>query len=260
MQTPRLFAIAALALAIAAPACKKKSQEAATEPPPVAPTPADAAPPTAERDPTDRYLACIAAFNERNETDLAACYSGDAQLQLADAGEPMIGGAAVVASNVAVWTAMPDARQIPQITIVAGDRVAAVLHISGTHTGPLATPAGELAPTQARTGSFGIELADFGASGQIARAIQIWDTGLLLHQLQQAPNTRAPLTAGATPPRVLRSQDTPTERANLELARAVARAISSGDLDGAAKALGGESTVQATALADDAIGAAAIIA
>lgn len=260
MQPPRLFVIATLAVVIAAPACKKKNQDPPAEPPPKAAGTADAAPPTAERDPADRYFACIAAFNERNETDLAACYTAEAQLQLADAGEAMVGGAAVVASNVAVWTAMPDMRQVPQITIASGDRVAAVLHVSGTHTGPLATPAGELAPTQARTGSVGIELAELTSSGQISRAIQIWDTALLLRQLQQAPDTRAPLTASDAAPRVLRSQDTPAERATLELARALAKSVSSGDLDGATRALDGDSTLSATALADDAVSAKAIAA
>ncbi|HUH02570.1 MAG TPA: nuclear transport factor 2 family protein, partial [Kofleriaceae bacterium] len=206
------------------------------------------------------YLACIAAFNERDEAALAACYTDDANLQLADSGEPMVGGAAVVASNVAVWTAMPDMRQVPLITIVAGDRVGALLQVFGTHTGPLATPAGELAPTQARTGSFGIELADFTAAGTVLGATQVWDTGLLLRQLQQAPDTRAPLAASDASPRVLRSQDTPAERANLELARGLVTAISSGDLGGATRSLDAESTAQATALADDVVGATAIAA
>lgn len=258
MHAARLSLVAALALFVASPGCKKKDEPAAAPPTPAPSDAAVAAPEPAQTDPTDLYLACIAAFNARNEAELARCYADDAPVQLADEGAPMIGGAAIVASNVALWTAMPDTRQLPQVTIVAGQRVGALLYSTGTHTGPLVTPAGELAPTQATIGSVGIEIVDVAPGGRIARATQVADTGLILRQLQQLPSTRPPVVEGEAKPRVLRSQSTPAEKATVEALRTALAAFSTGDLDGAAKVLDDDSVLSATALVDDPVGAAAI--
>jgi len=242
-------------------ACSKKKDEPA--PAPEAPEPAPAAPPApapppAATDVASHYLDYVAAINERDEKHLAAAIAPDAELHLADSPEVLKGPDAVVKSNVELWTALPDIRIEPQLVLCRGDQVAALLLAHGTQTGPMQTRAGKLAPTQAETGSYGIELATL-KGGLITGGTQFWDVGLLLDQIRRAKGTRPAVTRGLGSPRVVvapvQSAAQPAAAAALNQ---VLHALGTGDIDSATQPLADDAVLSVSALPADVTGKAAI--
>ncbi len=237
---------------------KKKDEPAPATDTPEASAPPAPAPPPAATDVAGRYLDYVAAINERDEKRLAAAVAPDAELHLADSPDVLEGPDAVVKSNVQLWTALPDIRVEPQLVLCRGDQVAALLLAHGTQTGPMQTPAGTLAPTQAETGSYGIELATV-KDGLITGGTQFWDVGLLLDQIRKAKDARAPVTRGLSAPRVVVA---PVESAAQPAAAAALNqalhALGTGDLDSVTQAFADDAVLSVSALPTDITGQAAI--
>ena len=85
------------------------------------------------------------------------------------------------------WTAFPDLTfQITQ-TIASGDYVVDTWVGTGTHSGPMMTPAGASVPPTGRKGSIpGIDLFEI-KNGKIVRADVYFDTMTLMAQLGLVP-------------------------------------------------------------------------
>lgn len=251
----RSIKLPALLLCFAtAAACGKKEED----PPAPEPKPAvsDAAAPAPARTAVDHYLAYVAAFNERDEKALAAAFADDAELTLADSSEPMKGAEAIVASNVAFWTAMPDTRLEPQVVIHDGNKVAALLLGHGTHTGPMQTPAGELPATGAETGSFGIDLVELDATGKITRGVQFWDAQLLFAQIMRAPGARAAVRKGLGAPVVAAAEG--AEHPFAVKLREILTIVEKADKTAASQAFGEGAVVWHSGAPEDAVGVEAI--
>jgi len=96
------------------------------------------------------------------------------------------GADTVVAFMAPFLTAFPDVHHDVVTVIEAGDTVAIELEITGTHTQPLAGPAGELPPTGQRMNLKAANLWQV-ADGQITSYRVYFDTGTLMAQLGVAP-------------------------------------------------------------------------
>lgn len=92
----------------------------------------------------------IAALNAHDAAAFAATYSQDAVVHTSASPEPVRGRSAIEQDAQQWVTAMPDmAIQVEEL-VVEGPTAAMRLLFTGTHTGPLTTPAGEVPPTGKR--------------------------------------------------------------------------------------------------------------
>jgi len=83
-------------------------------------------------------------------------------------------------------TAFPDLRVKVEDQIADGDRVATRWLASGTHTGPLASPGGDIPPTGKRSNVTGITISRI-AGGKVVEEWHNWDTLGMMQQLGLAP-------------------------------------------------------------------------
>lgn len=102
---------------------------------------------TATQSYADAVRASIAAFNQGDASGYAAHYAEDAKLIGPFFPEPLLGRNVIEQTTAEMSTAFPDMHWTVVTLLVDGNRVACELHIEGTHTGPLATPAGDVAAT-----------------------------------------------------------------------------------------------------------------
>ena len=91
----------------------------------------------------DRHYA---ESDTQDYSDAAEIFSADVVTR-APGSEPMSGIDPFVAYGQGFLRAFPDGRIHRDRTVEAGDRIVVEGRFTGTHTGPLQTPAGELPPT-----------------------------------------------------------------------------------------------------------------
>src|SRR5687767_4514836 len=130
----------------------------------------------------DRHYAEI---NGHDFSDAGELFSPDVVTHVPDAG-PIAGIEPFVAYGRAFLRAFPDGRIHGDRYVESADRIVVEGRFTGTHTGPLQTPAGELPPTgRAMVLSFAdvFRVAD----GKIAAHRVYYDTLGLLAQLGLAP-------------------------------------------------------------------------
>jgi len=130
----------------------------------------------------DRHYAEI---NSGDFSDAAEIFGDDVVTQ-APGGEPMAGIAPFVAYGQAFLRAFPDGRIHRDRYVEAGDRIVVEGRFTGTNTGPLQTPAGELPPT-GRPLELPFADAFRIVDGRITEHRIYYDTGGMLVQLGLAP-------------------------------------------------------------------------
>jgi ketosteroid isomerase-like protein len=135
----------------------------------------------------DRHYAEI---NTNDFSDVADLFSADVVTQLPDAG-PLTGIAPFVAYGQAFLQAFPDGRIHGDRSLESGDRIVVEGRFTGTNTGPLQTPAGEVPPTGR---SMVLPFADVFrvADGKITEHRIYYDTVGLLAQLGLLPEPASP--------------------------------------------------------------------
>lgn len=100
-------------------------------------------------------------------------------------GMPPLKGAAAVRAMFEAWRgALPDMRHETVHGIEAGDTYAGETRFTGTHTGPLRTPAGELPPTRRSVSWQSADVVRF-REGRIASWHVYHDAGALFAQLSR---------------------------------------------------------------------------
>src|SRR2546429_4224842 len=96
---------------------------------------------------TTRLEAFWTAFEDGDLTRATEAFTPDCELVMP--GMPPMKGAAAVRGMFEAWrAALPDMRHETLHRVESGDTYAAETRFTGTHTGPLRTPAGELPPTK----------------------------------------------------------------------------------------------------------------
>ena len=99
----------------------------------------------------------VAAVNAHDANRLRATYAEDAVLEAP--GSVRLDRADDVIEYVMVWLrAFPDARQTIVNQLVAGDCVVQEFVMTGTHTGTLASPDGDIPPTNRQASARGVQI------------------------------------------------------------------------------------------------------
>jgi ketosteroid isomerase-like protein len=97
-------------------------------------------------------------------------------------------GAAEVRPVLEAYKAgFPDLRHEVVARVETTDGIAVELRITMTHTGPFATPAGEIAPTGNRVVLDACDVVRFGADGRISSWHAYFDMASMLAQITGAP-------------------------------------------------------------------------
>jgi predicted ester cyclase len=246
-----LLGAGALALGLAAAACKKeekKQSEATGDPaartaettqPPAETPPEPAAPkaPTAEEK-VKFYQDCTDALNAKDWDKFGSCYAEDVETvfvdqtdgELKSRAEMLEKGAKVMAG------AFPDLKLTPQIILQNGDKVASIIFMSGTHTEPLRATGGELPPTKKKIGVYSLHVVQLAPDKlEVIRSWQLMDEATLAGQLglYKGPHRPAVEKGFADQPIVVVSQpDSAVEKANLEQHKQAAAAFEKRDIKG----------------------------
>jgi len=168
----------------------------------------------------DRYAECWQLFNQKNWDQFSKCYSKDA-LSTAPGLPPAKGAAQIIEKHARlIATAMPDVAGELQLTLANGNHVFTVALIRGTHTGPLAGPAGPIPATNKKFGQLVVHGVESGPSAVAAKEWFIQDGGTFMAQLglSKAP-ARAALSKGAADRPVVIATGSATEKANLAAAK-----------------------------------------
>jgi len=228
-----LVACGALALCLGATACKKeekKAEEPATGDPAATaaqPTPEPAPPPeppktlTAEEK-VKLYQDCIGAFNAKDWEKVKGCYSDDAEAEFVDTMETVKGPEAIAKGSKEFSDAFPDLKSQPQLILQNGDKVAAILLLTGTHEKPLVGPDGEIPATNKKIGLFTFHMIQLAADKPvIKKEWYVYDQSSFMGQLglHKAPHRPATTEGAAQPTVVLGNPEGATEKANLEAHR-----------------------------------------
>lgn len=202
-----------IAIALWCAACASSETPArAPDEAPKAPAPQDAA---------STYQRCWDDFNQRRWDGFANCYADDVVSSRVGS-PPVQGRAAVLEGAQRQARAFPDGRGELQVLLVDDQRVSAVVRFHGTHSGPLAGPAGEIPATERRVGYFMLHWLELGADGKVKNERWVADGATVLYQLGLIPGPARGVAEQDWPgaPRVVIARHDDTERKNAEAVRA----------------------------------------
>ena len=127
----------------------------------------------------------VAALNANDEQRLRATYADDAVLEAP--GAARLEGGDQVTEYAMTWVrAFPDARQTISNQIAAGDWVVQEFTFSGSHTGTLSSPDGDIPATGRSVTGRGVQIQRI-ADGRIAEEHVYFDQVEILTQLGLMP-------------------------------------------------------------------------
>jgi predicted ester cyclase len=231
------------ALLVVSLGCRKK--EAPAEPQQAPPTPPPAQPASPEPvkaaptgdDLAKRYQECWGLFNAKDWAGFQTCYGADAVSDWVDSGTPPVTGAAAIVEQHAkpTATAMPDVKGEVELTLVSGKNAATVALFTGTHTGPLAMPGGEIPATQKKIGLRVAHAVVFGEDGQ--RVSKEWfylDMGTMFAQLGLSKAPARPVVDKAMASETVVAKDDDEEKRNLASVEKIIEAFNKHDLEAVA--------------------------
>ncbi len=155
------------------------------------------APPRDDRLSPDERLTildgCFAAMNEGDAETFVACYTDDAELEIADAVPELSSDPATVFADV--HEAFSDLSIERQLVILGGSTVATLYLLEGTHDGPL----WGIEPTEEKISVYGGQVAHLNRAGEITRDDRYLDQATIRAQLGDRPAARAPRREAAWP-------------------------------------------------------------
>lgn len=125
-----------------------------------------------------------AANNSRDIEKVMARYAKDAVVTDPYYPEPLHGPDAIRKDAADFFRAFPDISFKFTDVFQKNDRTGATeFQIAGTHTGPLATPMGDVPPTGKRINIVGVAIATLDDKGLIKEERRFYDTATVLRQL-----------------------------------------------------------------------------
>ena len=137
------------------------------------------------------------AFNKHDARAVAANYAQDSVAYDPFYPEPLKGRAAIEKDAADFFRAFPDIHFEVINLFDKGDRAAGEVKMTGTNSGPLATPMGEVPPTGKRIDLRGALVGRLNAENLIVEERRYYDTGTMMKQLGLAPEVAEPVAAGA---------------------------------------------------------------
>ena len=138
------------------------------------------------KDTTDRF---VAAFNAHDEKALAALHADDIKFN-APGDFKATNGKDATAYATTWLKAFPDGKMKVRSEITSGPWVVQEVEMEGTHTAPLDTPTGPIAPTYKKVLGYGVQLLRV-ENGKIAEARIYFDQ---LDQMKQLGLIPTPAT------------------------------------------------------------------
>ena len=231
-----------LALAVLLPltACKKK--EAAAPPPEPKPAmgsgsaamagsgsaaamkPPEPAKPATPEDEAKRYVECWGFFTAHDADKFKTCYTKDASSVHEDSGMPDATGADQIIETHAkpFWTAFPDIKGDVELTLINGKNGVTVALLTGTNSGTMKTPMGDMPATNKKIGMQVAHAAHFADDGKAVDKERFYaDMGEMMGQLGVS---KAPVRPAADKPsmanEIVIAKDDETEKKNLAMSQA----------------------------------------
>jgi steroid delta-isomerase-like uncharacterized protein len=164
-----------------------------------------------------RYLECWNAFNSGKDDVYGTCFAADGVREQVDNVPASIaqGSEKIVDMAKAQRASFPDLKVTPQLVIINGNNIAAILHVAGTNTGE--TPG--MRATGKKLGVFEAEIAVMANDGTFSRDSIYVDQPTVYHQLGLLPNDTSPaaISQHATEPVTLISKGDAAENSNKAL-------------------------------------------
>jgi ketosteroid isomerase-like protein len=205
---------------------KKKRPEEGLEPPPAQPAPGSAAGSAAEvtkpltgAELAKRWDDCLALWNANKFDDEKSCFTKEAVFDAPGLARPQRKGAEAIVDDHALFkTPFPDAKGESGLILVGGERLAVVMLMSGTHTAPLETPWGPIAPTNKKMGVVLAEQIEFDDTGHARQQSEYYDLVTVAGQVspQKDHPARPVLDKLPMPKEVVVSLADAKETANIE--------------------------------------------
>lgn len=127
------------------------------------------------------------ALNRHDPATLAQLYAPDCTAYDPFYPQPLKGRDAIKEDYANFVKAFPDLRMQVQNVFTKGDMACTEAVLSGTHRGGLASPNGEIPPTNKRIELNGAMSCRMNQQGQITEERRYYDTGALLQQLGLMP-------------------------------------------------------------------------
>jgi steroid delta-isomerase-like uncharacterized protein len=137
------------------------------------------------------------AFNKHDARAVAAHYAQDSVAYDPFYPEPLKGRAAIEKDAADFFRAFPDIHFEVINLFDKGDRAAGEVKMTGTNSGPLATPMGEVPATGKRIDLRGALVGRINAENLIVEERRYYDTGTMMKQLGLAPEVAEPVAIGA---------------------------------------------------------------
>jgi steroid delta-isomerase-like uncharacterized protein len=229
----RTMVAATLCLALAA-GCKKKDKEQQTgtttgsapvaktnEAPPPPPKPVEPPKPTPKtgKDLAQAFIDCGNLLSGGKFEDFGKQCVAESFVNH-EAGEKDMTGAELMPQFQTMRTAFPDMKFEPQLIVVNGRTIIAVVLMTGTNEGPLKTPMGELPATKKKVGALVYERLAMNDENKATERWGIGDPATMMSQLGQLPKGAPPMRpamdkgmAGA--PVIIVAADDDKEKANV---------------------------------------------
>lgn len=215
-------------LGLTAFGCGKKEEEGttrrepATTPKPTEAPKVEAPKPLAGAELAAKYQACVGMVNDAKFDEFKKDCVADDYTNHAVAGMPETKGTdALIGWFQAMKTAMPDRKLAPQLVMVSGRNILAVNLVTGTHTGTLKTPMGDVPATNKKVGHLMLHRLKIDDANKATDEWGFADGATMMGQLglapKDAPPTRPALDKGwEGAPIVVVTADDAKEQANLE--------------------------------------------
>jgi steroid delta-isomerase-like uncharacterized protein len=126
----------------------------------------------------------IDAVNRKDVAAFAALYAPNAVLHDPQYPQSLEGKDAIQKDLTDFLQGFPDLHAVVRTVVESGDRYASEGKFTGTHKGPLPTPAGEIPPTGKRIEFVGANFCRLDAQGRILEESRYYDLGGLFAQLE----------------------------------------------------------------------------
>ena len=168
----------------------------------------------------DRYLECVGMIGTKWDDLKSKCLAKDYKGHEAD-GREIPDADAVIEWFKGQYTAFPDMKMQPQLVLVNGRNILAVGLLTGTHTGPMKTPMGEVPATNKKIGQLMFHRLTIDDENRANEEWAYFDPATMASQLgllpKEAPPLRAAMDKGLDgAPIVVVAADDDKEKKNLD--------------------------------------------
>jgi predicted ester cyclase len=195
-------------------------------PPPPPPPPAKTADEMAAR-----YQECWGLWNDGKWDAFKTCYTADAVSSQPGSAMPDLSGAdAILADSQNQRTAFPDMHGDLQLVLQNGNHAVGIAVLTGTNTGPMKGPQGDMKPSNKKIGVLFAHTVDFNDQAQATKEQAYWDMSAMLQQIGaiKMPG-RKPAKAWAKAPEVVIAKNDDAEKANVAVFQATVDAFNKHD-------------------------------